>query len=244
MSTKTDNFDVSLLDLLEAGSHFGHQVKRWNPRMKPYIWQAKDGVHVFDLAITAQKIKQAAEKMAEVTKNGSKVVFVGTKRQAKAVVIKEAQRCGAFYVASRWPGGLITNWNQISKSIRELEKLKEGQEKGEFKKYTKKENVLIGKKIQRLERLVGGLVGLDKPPDTIFVIDTIREKTAIKEARIKGALVFGIVDSNSDPDMVDFPIPANDDAVRSISLILAKMADAVIFGQNQQKTAADLSKTK
>jgi small subunit ribosomal protein S2 len=242
MKTKKSVFDVSLVDLLEAGSHFGHQAKRWNPRMKPYIWKAKDGVHIFDLSITAQKIKEAAEKIAEVVRGGGKIVFVGTKRQAKVVITEEAQRCGAYYVSNRWPGGLVTNWRQISKSIRELEKLKEGQEKGEHNKYTKKENVLIQRKIQRLERLVGGLVGLQKPPDVIFVVDTLREKTAVKEARAKGILVVAMADSNSDPDLIDLLIPANDDAIRSIKLVVSKMADAVIMGQNQTKTAPKTNK--
>ena len=232
---KSSIFDVSLVDLLEAGSHFGHQVRRWNPRMKPFIWKAKDNVHIFDLAIMAKKLKEAGEKLSQIVADGGIVVFVGTKRQAKSIMLEEAKRCQMPYVVTRWPGGLFTNWKEIKKRIDHLLKLKEDQEKGEFKKYTKKENVLIERKIQRLERLFGGVSTLKKLPDAIFVVDTVREKTAVKEASSKGIPVFAMIDTNSDPDVVDYLIPANDDAVRSIKIIVTKIADAVIDGINKRK---------
>ncbi len=237
-------FDISLVDLLEAGSHFGHQVRRWNPKMKPFIWQEKDNVHVFDLAITAKNFKKAAEKLNQIAGEGGKIVFVGTKRQAKDIVLEEAKRCEMPYVVSRWPGGLFTNWDQIKKSIDSLLKLKEDKEQGRLKKYTKKENVVIEKKIIRLERLFGGLEELKGMPQAIFVIDTQREKTAVKEAITRGVPVFAIIDSNSDPDLVDYPIPANDDAVRSIKIITEKIATAVLDGVNKYKKKAKETKNE
>jgi len=232
---KNKKFDTPLVSLLEAGSHFGHQVKRWNPRMRPYIWKAKGGVHIFDLVLTAGKIRHVCQAVEELVKEGGEIIFIGTKRQAKEIIKAEAVRAQMPYVNTRWPGGLITNWKQISKSIKTLNKLNEDKKEGKHDKYTKKENVLIERKIQRLERLFGGLSELKGLPAAIFVVDTLREKTAVKEARLNKIPVFAIIDTNSDPDLVDYPIPANDDAVRSIKLIVTKLADAVVEGRARRK---------
>ena len=228
--TKT-NDQVPLTELLEAGCHFGHQVRRWNPNMAPYIYTQRDRVHVFDLAITAKKLAEAADFVKKLTARGGKICFVGTKRQARAIVKEEAVKCRMPYVSERWLGGTLTNWQQISKSIKLLKEMKEKQEKGEYKKYTKKENVLIRRKINRLERFLGGLVELDQPPEALFIVDIIREKTALAEANQKGVQVVALVDTNGNPNLVDWVIPANDDAVRSIKLIVAKIAEAAAAGQ-------------
>jgi len=232
--TKT-SYRVSLEKLLEAGCHFGHQGKRWNPKMAPYLWKKKEGVHIFDLAVTAQKLEEACLALKALVKRGKRVVFVGTKRQAEAIIKEEAANAGINYVASRWLGGTITNWKQIKKSIAKLKEMKEKQEKGEYEKYTKKENVLINREIGRLTRFFEGLLDLEKIPDALFIVDVNREIAAVKEARKKGLQIFAIVDSNADPDLVDYVIPANDDAVQSIKLVVSKMAQAAGEGKKLRK---------
>lgn len=224
-----------LKELLEAGAHFGHQARRWNPRMAPFIYTVRDGVHVFDLTITANQLNQACDMIRDSVAAGKSVVFVGTKRQAKAIVREEANRVGAHFVAERWLGGTMTNWEEISKRLRKLEKLTKGLESGEFDGYTKKERVLIKREIDRLERFLGGLKGLDRLPDIMVVIDSIKEKVAVTEARKKGVFVIGMIDSNADPDMVDHVIPANDDAVRAIKYIVARLTEA--YAQGKAKRA-------
>lgn len=232
---KESQFLVPLKDLLEAGCHFGHQSRRWHPKMALYIWQARDGVHIFDLAKTREKLAEACQAVKELVSKEGRVVFVGTKRQAQAIVKEEAEKKGVPYVVNRWLGGLITNWGQVSKSIEKLLEMKEKKEKGEYEKYTKKENVLIDREIARLERFFGGLTSLKKIPDAIFVVDVKKEKAAVKEAQIKGVKIFAIVDSNTDPSGIDYVIPANDDAMRSIKLIVEKFAEAVREGIELQK---------
>lgn len=224
---------VELTDLLEAGVHFGHQSKRWQPKMAPYIWQNRDGIHIFDLVKTKESLERAGEAARQMVVLGKLIVFVGTKRQAQAIVKEEAIRCGMPYVASRWAGGLLTNWSQIKKSLDKLVKLREGQEKGEFKHLTKKERLLIDREIAQLDRLFGGLVNLKQPPEALFIIDTKREATAVAEARKMGITVFGIVDSNCDPTFVDYPIAGNDDAVRSIKLLVSSFASAILAGKEE-----------
>lgn len=232
---KNSTYDVSLEDLLEAGCHFGHQSRRWNPKMAPYIWQAKEGVHIFDLAKTAQHLKEACLAIRDLIKEGKTIIFIGTKRQAQTIIREEALKAGVHFVATRWLGGTITNWQQIKKSIDKLIEMREGKEKGEYDKYTKKENVLIDRKIKRLNRFFEGLLDLKANPDAIFVVDAKREISAIKEARKKGIKIFAIVDTNADPDIVDYLIPANDDAVKSIKLIVSKAAQAVADGKAMRK---------
>ena len=224
--TKKTEYKISLKELLEAGCHFGHQARRWNPKMNEYIYTKRGGVHIFDLGLTAKKLKEAMEFVQNLTAEGKKVVFVGTKRQATAVIKEEAEKCGMPYVAVRWLGGIITNWEQIKKSLDKMMNLEEKKSKGEFKKYTKRENVLIDKQIEKLDRFLGGLRSLKSEPAAVFVVDVKKEIAAVKEARMKGIPVIAIIDTNTDPDLIDYPIPANDDAVSSIKLIVSKIAEA------------------
>ena len=219
-------YDVLLKDLLEAGCHFGHQSRRWNPKMEPYIWQSREGVHIFDLAKTAENLKQACLAVRDLLSEGKNIIFVGTKRQAEAIIREEAEKLGISYVTYRWLGGTITNWPQIKKSIDKLNEMKDKKAKGEYEKYTKKENILIEREINRLTKFFGGLTKLTSPPDALFIVDSQREQAAVKEAKAKDIKVFAMLDSNSDPDMIDYPIPANDDAVSSIKLIVTKIAEA------------------
>jgi len=224
--TKKTEYKISLKELLEAGCHFGHQARRWNPKMNEYIYTKRGGVHIFDLGLTAKKLKEAMEFVQNLTAEGKKIVFVGTKRQATAVIKEEAEKCGMPYVAVRWLGGIITNWEQIKKSLDKMMNLEEKKSKGEFKKYTKRENVLIDKQIEKLDRFLGGLRSLKSEPAAVFVVDVKKEIAAVKEARMKGIPVIAIIDTNTDPDLIDYPIPANDDAVSSIKLIVSKIAEA------------------
>ena len=236
MSTKKsdDQFLVPLEDLLEAGCHFGHQSKRWFPKMAPYIWGQRSGVHIFDLAKTQKHLRQACLKIRDLTAAGKIIIFLGTKRQAAPIIKEEGERAGIPYSTNRWPGGLITNWKQIEKSISRLRELKAKRSSGEFSKYIKKEQVMIDKEISRLSRLFGGLENLSAVPDALFIVDIKREAGAIDEARRFKMTTIAIVDTNCNPGDVDVVIPANDDAVRSIHLIVNKLADAVIEGKQQQ----------
>lgn len=237
MSQKIKDYQISLKDLLEAGCHFGHQARRWNPKMEPYIYLKREGVHIFDLAITAQKLKEAMEYVRDLVAERKTVIFVGTKRQATSIVKEEAEKAGAPYVAIRWLGGTMTNWDQVSKSIEKLRDLTEKKAAGEFKKYTKKENILIDRDIARLEKFLGGLRDIKGIPEAVFVVDVKKEHAVVKEARVKGVTVIGMVDTNADPEMADYVIPANDDAVSSIKLIVAKMAEAFADGKALQGRA-------
>lgn len=223
--------EYDLNQLLEAGAHFGHQAKRWHPKMEPYIYAKKDGVHIFDLIITEKQLREAAEKIYELAKAGKNVVFVGTKRQAKDIVREEALQAGAMFVVNRWLGGFISNWEQVSKSIREMTELRNNLKEGKYKHYTKKEKLLIEKKIQRLERFFGGVADLKTTPDALFIVDVGREKTAVTEANMVGIPVIAMVDSNDDPSDVDIVIPANDDAARSVKFIVHAIAEAYKAGK-------------
>jgi small subunit ribosomal protein S2 len=231
---KLKEYKISLKDLLEAGCHFGHQARRWNPKMEPYIYLKREGVHIFDLGITAKKLKEAMEYVRDLSAQGKTIVFVGTKRQAAPIVKEEAEKCGTPYVSVRWLGGTMTNWEQIKKSLDRLKDLEKQKKAGEFKKYTKKENLLIDREVDKLERFFGGLRTLKNIPEAVFVVDVKKEIAVIKEARHKGVTVVGMVDTNTDPNLVDYMIPANDDAVSSIKLVVAKMAEAVADGKGLQ----------
>jgi len=222
---------ISLKDLLEAGAHFGHQAKRWNPKMKPYLFGVRNGVHIFDLVKTKEGLEKAVDFVKNLTAEGGVIVFVGTKRQAAEIVKEEAKKAGVPHVWERWLGGTITNWEQIKKSIEKLVEMKEKREKGEYKEFTKKENILIDREIARLERFFGGLVGIKELPSAIFVVDTKKEEAAVKEAKKKGITVVAVVDSNSDPDLVDYVIPGNDDAVGAIKLMVGTIAEAAREGR-------------
>ncbi|MFH0943017.1 MAG: 30S ribosomal protein S2 [Candidatus Beckwithbacteria bacterium] len=231
---KTD-LKIDLTELLEAGCHFGHQARRWNPKMKEFIYTKRGGVHIFDLGLTAKKLEEAMEYVSQMAEAGKQIVFVGTKRQAAAVIKEEAERAEMPFVAIRWLGGIITNWEQIKKSVDKMMDLEDKKTKGEFKKYTKRENVLIDKQIDKLARFLGGLRNLKGEPAAIFVVDVKKEIAAVREARKKQIPVVAIVDTNTDPDLVDYPIPANDDAVSSIKFIANKISEAVITGKKAGK---------
>lgn len=226
---------ISLKDLLEAGVHFGHQASRWDPKMKPYLYTVRDGVHVFDLAKTKESLEKAIDFVKKTAAEGGKIVFVGCKRQAAEIIKEEAQKAGMPYVSERWLGGTITNWEEIKKRIDRLAEMKEKREKGEYKKYTKKEQILIDREISRLEKFFGGLVDLEKLPAALFVVDTKKEYTAVREANHKGIPVVAIVDSNSNPEAIDYVIPANDDAVGSVKLIVGAISEAIQKGRKTSK---------
>ncbi len=240
----SDVFSVDLRDLLEAGAHFGHQARRWNPKMEKYIYTTRDGVHIFDLGITAKKLVEAMEFVKDWVADGKEIVFVGTKRQASAIVKEEAQKVGAPHVFVRWLGGTITNWPEIKKRIKRLKELKAKKESGELvKKYTKREQVLFNREIARLERFFGGIAELKDGPQALFVVDTHRENTAVYEAHLQNLPVVGMVDSNADPDMVTHVIPVNDDAVRSIKLVVEKIAQAYAAGKAIRLKGTQAKKT-
>lgn len=222
---------VTLRELLEAGVHFGHQARRWNPKMKPFIFLEREGIHIFDLAQTAQKLTQACEFVRRLGSEGKSLVFVGTKRQAQAAVREEATRAGAYFLTKRWIGGLLTNWSEVKKNIKKLAELQEQREKGEFAKFTKKEQLEIDREIAKLESLYGGLKGLEAVPDACFFIDAKKQEGAIKEANKKGVVVVAVCDTNADPGGVDYPIPGNDDAVKAIKLYCRLIADAYLGGK-------------
>jgi len=221
---------ISMKALLEAGVQFGHQTNRWNPKMAPYIFTQRQGTHIIDLQKTSDCIDQAYAVFKEIGKDGGKVLFVGTKKQAQDVIKEEAIRAGHFYVNVRWLGGTLTNFKTIKKSIKKYQDFKRMEEDGTFAALTKKEVNDIKKKMARLEKFLGGILDMQDQPQALFIVDPKEERTAILEAKRLHIPVFGIVDTNCDPDDVDYVIPANDDAIRSLKLIIAKMADALIEG--------------
>ncbi len=232
---KKTSYKISLKELLDAGCHFGHQARRWNPKMEKYIYTKREGVHIFDLGITAQKLAEAMSFVRDLVAEKKEIILVGTKRQASAIVKEEALKVGAPFISIRWMGGIVTNWEQIKKSLDRIKDLEAKKAKGELKKYTKKENLLIDRDIAKVDRFLGGLRNLTDIPAAIFVVDVKKEMAAVKEARTKGLTVVGIVDTNADPDLVDYQIPANDDAVSSIKLIVSKIAQAYAEGKKCQK---------
>jgi small subunit ribosomal protein S2 len=223
--------EYDLQQLLEAGCHFGHQARRWHPAMKEWIYMEKEGVHIFDLAKTAQQLQTAYDFMFELGRTGKTVIFVGTKRQAREIVKTAADDAGALHITSRWLGGLFSNWDQVSKSLKRMMTIEEGLKTDAFKGYTKFERVQLEKEQNRLERFFAGIRSLKQLPDCIFVIDPSREKNALIEARLVGVPIIALIDSNADPRLVDLPIPANDDAVTSIQLIVNEMAKAYKAGK-------------
>ena len=218
---------ISMKKLSEVGVHFGHQTKRWNPKMAPYIFTSRNGIYIIDLKKSSDKIDEAYKAMMDITAKGGKVLFVGTKKQATEAVAEEATRSGSYYVNSRWLGGTLTNFRTIQKRIKRLIELEKMEEDGSLENYTKKEAILMMKEKAKLERNLGGIKEMKKLPDAIFVVDPKVEHNAVAEAHILNIPVFGIVDTNCDPDEVDYVIPANDDAIRAVKLITAAMADAI-----------------
>ena len=219
---------ISMKQLLEAGVHFGHQTRRWNPKMKKYIYTDRNGIYIIDLQKTAKKLDEAFYSLQEVSKDGGRVLFVGTKKQAQEAVKEEAIRGGQYWVNQRWLGGTLTNFKTIQKRIQRLEQLETMEQDGTFEVLPKKEVITLRKEMERLNKFLGGIRDMKELPSAIFVIDPRKERIAIAEARKLNIPVFGIVDTNCDPDDVDFVIPANDDAIRAVRLIVGKMVDAII----------------
>lgn len=219
---------VAMKSLLEAGVHFGHQTRRWNPKMKRFIFGERNGIYIIDLAKTSRHLDKAHAFLREQISTGKSVVFVGTKKQAQETIREEAQRCNQYFVNQRWLGGMLTNWPTIAKRIQRLKELETMKLDGTFDRLPKKEVSVLEKEREKLERLLGGLKGLKGRPDVLFVIDPRKEHIAVKEARKLGIPIVGMVDTNCDPDEVDYVIPSNDDAIRAIKLICGAMADAVI----------------
>jgi len=227
--------DISLKQLLEAGAHFGHQARRWNPAMKPYVYGVRDGVHIFDLVKTKVGLEEAYRFVKNMAASGGVILWVGTKRQAKECVREAAVKAGMPYAVQRWPGGFLTNFDQLHKSVRKLRDLKEQREGGELKRYTKREQLLVDRDIVRLDKFLGGLALLDKKPEAMFIVDTKREDVAVREAVRMGIPVVGMVDTNGDPRLVDYVIPVNDDAVQSIELVVGVIADAIEEGKKKSE---------
>jgi len=218
----------TLSEALEAGVHFGHVTRRWNPKMAKYIYGKREGIHVIDLTKTIEEAEKAKEFLQNLVRMGGKILFVGTKKQAKEVIRREAERCGMFYVTERWLGGTLTNFETIRKSVGRLKELQRMEEEGKFDLLTKKEAIHYRKEKEKLEKLLSGIMDMEELPDAVFIVDPRREINAVREARKLGIPIVAILDTNCNPDDVDYPIPANDDALKSINLITTRIVDAII----------------
>jgi small subunit ribosomal protein S2 len=227
---------VELEALLQAGAHFGHITRRWNPKMKPYIFMERNGIHIIDLKKTQEMLESACNAVANIVSQGRKPLFVATKQQAKDVVEEEAKRCGAFYVTERWLGGMLTNFTTIRKSVKRLTNIEKMESDGTFEKITKKERLFLDREREKLQDVLSGVVEMSRLPGLVFVVDVKKEAIAVKEARRLGVPVVAIVDTNCDPELVDFPIPANDDALKAVQCLTKAIADAVMEGN--QRVAA------
>ena len=225
---------VSMKQLLECGVHFGHQTRRWNPKMKPFIFMERNGIYIIDLQKTVKGLEKAYDFVREIAKEGGSVLFVGTKRQAQDPIRDEALKCGQFYINQRWLGGLLTNFATIRRRVTRMVELQQMEEDGSINKYPKKEVVKLRKERDKLEKYLSGIKEMKDAPDAIFVIDPRRETIAVLEARKLEIPVIAIVDTNCDPDLIDYPIPGNDDAIRAIELVVGLMANAFIEGRQGQ----------
>jgi small subunit ribosomal protein S2 len=221
---------ISMKQLLEAGVHFGHQTRRWNPKMARYIFTERNGIYIIDLQKTVRKVEEAYQFVRDLAAEGKTILFVGTKKQAQEAVAEEATRCGMFYVNQRWLGGTLTNFPTIQKRIARLVQLEQMEEDGTFSVLPKKEVILLKKEKERLEKFLGGIKKMTRIPDAMFIIDPRKERIAVAEARKLGIPIVAIVDTNCDPDEIDYVIPGNDDAIRAVKLLTGKMADAVLEG--------------
>jgi len=228
---------VSMRTLLETGVHFGHRTNKWNPKMDEFIFTQRNGIHIIDLQITLKNLHSFHDMLANLVAGGGSVLFVGTKRQAQEIVQREAERCGMPYVNYRWLGGTLTNWKTIRSRIDTLKQLEQRRDAGEFEKLTKKEGLVLERKIAKLQLRLGGIREMKRVPDLLVVVDAEREFTAVKEANILKIPVMGLVDTNANPDMVDHILPANDDAMRSIRLLINALAEAVLEGHNLRQSA-------
>jgi len=226
---------VDLIQLIEAGAHFGHLTRRWNPKMKSYIFMEKNGIHIIDLKKTQAHLTESAEELSKLVADGKKVLFVGTKKQAKNVIETEARRCGQNWVSERWLGGMLTNFATIRKSVKRLSNIEKQETDGTFDKITKKERLFLTREKDKLKKVLEGVETMGKLPGALFIVDIKKEDIAVQEAHRLNIPVFAIVDTNCDPDEVDYLIPANDDAVKTVEIITQYMADAVIEGDSQLK---------
>lgn len=225
---------ISLAQMMEAGVHFGHQTRRWNPKMAPYIYTARNGVHIIDLVQTAQLMEDAYSQVRSAAEQNKKFLFVGTKRQAAGIIAQEASRCGSYYINQRWLGGMLTNWSTIKTRVERLKELERREESGALDLLPKQEASVLRREMAKLQKYLGGIKLMRKLPDMVVVIDQRREYNAIQECQKLGIPIVALLDTNCDPDVVDIPIPANDDAIRSIKLILGKLADAIYEGRHGQ----------
>ncbi|NLL90473.1 MAG: 30S ribosomal protein S2 [Dehalococcoidales bacterium] len=222
---------ATIKELLEAGAHFGHQTSHWNPHMKKYIFTKRNGIHIIDLEQTAAMLEEACKFVKDLAAEGGKILFVGTKKQAQDIIEEEARRCGMYFINQRWIGGVLTNFSAIQSRIDYLVKLEDQQAKGDFARLPKKEASKLVEEIERLNKNMGGFKEMTRLPDALFIIDPVKEKIAIVEAQRLGIPIIAVVDTNCLPDIIDYPIPANDDAIRAIKLITGKIASAVIEGR-------------
>ena len=229
-------FTSKIREFLEAGVHFGHQTSRWNPKMKPFIFAARNGIYIIDLQKTVNALEHAKKKVREVVRAGRSILFVGTKKQAKEVILEEAPKCDAFYVTERWLGGMLTNFDTIKASIKKLKDIDKMRETGELDAFTKKERSRKEAQAAKLEKILGGIKDMNYLPGLVIVVDAHKEQIAVAEASKLGIPIIGIVDTNADPDLIDFPIACNDDAIKSIRLILRELADAAVEVQNAVTT--------
>jgi len=223
---------VTLAQLLESGVHFGHQTRRWNPKMKPYIFTERNGVHIIDLVQTAQYLEEAYAYLRQASEQGKKVLFVGTKRQAAGLIAQEAARCGSYYINQRWLGGMLTNWTTIKTRVDRLKDLERRDESGALDRLPKKEASTLRREMEKLRKYLGGIKLMRKPPDIVIIVDHKREYNAVQECQKLRIPIVSLLDTNCDPDSVDIGIPANDDAIRSIKLIVGKLADAIYEGRH------------
>ncbi|MGH8015146.1 MAG: 30S ribosomal protein S2 [Candidatus Zixiibacteriota bacterium] len=234
-------------EFLEAGVHFGHQTRRWNPKMKPFIFAARNGIYIIDLSKTLKSLEAAQNKVREVVGRGRTILFVGTKKQAKAVIEEESKRCNGFYVTERWLGGMLTNFDTIKQSIKKLKNIEKMKEDGSYEQFTKKERAAFDKEADRLQKVLGGIKEMNVLPGLVIVVDAKKESIAVAEAHKLGIPIVGILDTNADPDMIDFPIAPNDDAIKSIKILIRELVDASLearSGLTQQMIEAKLDEDR
>ena len=236
--------NLTMEQLLEAGVHFGHQKSRWNPKMRPFIFGVRNSVHIIDLRKTLNQLGQAYDIIRDYASKGGVILFVGTKKQIKNIIEEEARRANVFWVSERWLGGTLTNFRTIRQSVQKLRQIEKMFEDGTVKQLTKKEANILDIKRKKLNKVLSGIRDMERIPDVMFVVDTIQEKTAVAEARKLGIYVMGIVDTNCDPDVVDFPIPGNDDAIKSVRILTSTIADAVLDGKSAGQLGSSFTKTE
>jgi len=230
---------VTMRELLEAGVHFGHQTRRWNPKMKPFIFQERNGIYIIDLALTVQKLRETYEAVKQMAREKKVILYVGTKKQAQDVVREEAERAGTFFINQRWLGGTLTNFSTIQKRIARLRELEGMKTQGDFDRLPKKEVAKLSDEMGKLERFLGGIKDMHRLPDAIFIVDPKKERIAVLEAKKLNIPIIAVIDTNCDPDEIDFPIPGNDDAIRAVKLMVSKISDAIIEGRTESESSYD-----